>query len=208
MPGNRLLIADDDRLILSTLGQGLRDAGYEILEASDGSAAVHLCETAQPDLAVLDVRMPGMSGVEAARQIRQHTNVPFIFLSAYGDKEIVKLAVEEGALGYLVKPVDIPQIVPAIEAALARAADFSTLRESERNLISSLESNRETSMAVGLIMERYRLDRDTAFKALRQHARSKKIKLNQLAEDLLGAEDTLNLLHEVVAKITKITSTS
>ena len=114
MPGHRLLIADDDRLILSTLGQGLRDAGYEILEASDGKAAVHLCEPAQPALAVLDVRMPGMSGVEAAHLIRQNTDIPIMFLSAYGDMEIVKLAIEEGALGYLVKPVDITQIVPAI----------------------------------------------------------------------------------------------
>jgi len=193
MPGHRILIADDDRLILSTLGQGLRDAVYEILEASDGKAAVHLCESAKPELAVLDVRMPGMSGVEAAHLIRQNTEVPIMFLSAYGDMEIVKLAIEEGALGYLVKPVDIPQIVPAIEAALARAAELQTLRNSERSLSSSLDNSREISMAVGLIMERYRLSRDMAFKTLRQYARSKRIKIRQLAEDLLSAADMLSI---------------
>ena len=200
MPGHRILIADDDRLILSTLGQGLRDAGYEILEASDGKAAVHLCETVQPELAVLDVRMPGMSGVEAAHLIRQKTDVPIMFLSAYGDMEIVKLAIEEGALGYLVKPVDVPQIVPAIEAALARAAELQTLRNSERSLSTSLDNSREISMAVGLIMERYRLSRDMAFKTLRQYARSKRIKIRQLAEDLLSAADMLSIPQEFLPK--------
>ena len=158
MSAHRLLLADDDRLILSTLGQGLRDAGYEILEATDGKAAVHICEISQPDLAILDIRMPGMSGVEAARLIREKTQTPFIFLSAYGDKEVVQLAVQEGALAYLVKPVDIPQIVPTIEAALARSAELAELRTSTHNLSSALETNRETSMAVGLIMERYRVN--------------------------------------------------
>lgn len=200
MPGHRILLADDDRLILSTLGQGLRDAGYDILEATDGNAAVQLCETTRPELAILDMRMPGLSGVEAAHLIRQKTEVPFIFLTAYGDKEVVKLAVEEGALGYLVKPVDLPQIVPAIEAALARAAELSALRESERNLMSSLETNRETSMAVGLIMERYRLDRHMAFEMLRRLARSEQLKIKQIAGDLLNAADTLNVLHELLPK--------
>jgi response regulator NasT len=202
MSSHRIVLADDDRLILSTLGQGLRDAGYEILEASDGKAAVHLCETAHPELAILDVRMPGLTGVEAARLIRQKTNVPFIFLSAYGEKEIVKLAVEEGALGYLIKPVDVPQIVPAIEAALARAAELSELRDSMHNLTSALEASRETSMAVGLIMERYRVNRNMAFHVLRQHARAQRRNIKQIAEDLLNASDTLNILNQLLPKTT------
>jgi len=196
MPGHRILLADDDRLILSTLGQGLRDAGYDILEATDGKAAVHLCETTPPELAILDIRMPGLSGVEAACLIRQNGEVPFIFLSAYGDKDVVKLAVEVGALAYLVKPVDIPQIVPTIEAALARAAELAELRKSERTLTSALETSRETSMAVGLIMERYRVNRDMAFKILRQYARSERLKIKQIAGDLLSAADTLSIPHE------------
>jgi len=196
MPGHRILLADDDRLILSTLGQGLRDVGYDILEATDGKAAVHLCETTPPELAILDIRMPGLSGVEAACLIRQNGEVPFIFLSAYGDKDVVKLAVEVGALAYLVKPVDIPQIVPTIEAALARAAELAELRKSERTLTSALETSRETSMAVGLIMERYRVNRDMAFKILRKYARSERLKIKQIAGDLLSAADTLSIPHE------------
>ena len=201
MNKTRILIADDDRLILATLGQGLRDSGYEVLEATDGPSAVHLCETAHPALAMLDVRMPGMSGVEAAHLIRERTEVPFLFLSAYGDPDVVRLAVEEGALGYLVKPVDIPQVVPAIEAALARGTELAALRRSEQGLTAALESGRETSMAVGLIMERYRLDRRLAFEVLRQYARSERRKINQLAGELLNAADALCIPSDTLNKV-------
>ena len=200
MPAHRILIADDDRLILSTLGQGLRDAGYEIYEATDGKAAVHICETLNPELAILDMRMPGMSGVEAARQIRQKTTVPFIFLSAYNDKEVVELAVQEGALSYMVKPMDIPQIIPTIEAALARASEIRELHLSAQNLSSPLENNRETSMAVGVIMERYRANRDQAFNALRQYARTERVKINDLAASLLNSVESFNIPREFLPK--------
>jgi two-component system, response regulator PdtaR len=98
--------------------------------------------------------------------------------------------------------VDIPQIVPTIEAALARAAELSELRQSAHNLSSALETNRETSMAVGLIMERYRVTRDTAFKMLRQYARSERLKINQLAANLLNAADTLSIPPQFLPKTT------
>lgn len=197
---HRILIADDDRLILSTLGQGLRDAGYDVVEAINGETAVNICVTSQPDLAILDMRMPGMSGVEAAHLICEQTSTPFMFLSAYGDKEVVQLAVEQGALAYLVKPVDIPQVVPTIEAALARAVEISELRQSAQDLGSALDNNRETSMAVGVIMERYRVNRDQAFKTLRQYARSRRIKINQLASDMLNSVEQFNIPHEFLPR--------
>ncbi len=196
----RILLADDDRLVLSTLGQGLRDAGYEVFEATDGDAAIRVCEDSRPDLAILDMRMPGKTGVEAAHYIRQHTDVPFIFLSAYGDKEVVELAVEEGALGYLVKPLDVPQLVPSIEAALARADELRRLRKSQDDLSTALEGGRETSMAVGVLMERYRLTRDTAFEALRFHARSERRKLAAVASELLNAAEVLSLGPDVLKR--------
>ena len=196
MPHHCILIADDDRLILSTMRQGLKDAGYDVLEATDGEAAVNICTASKPDLAIIDMRMPGMSGVEAAHLIREKSATPFIFLSAYSDKEVVQLAVEQGALAYLVKPVDIPQIVPTIEAALARAAEISELRQSARDMGSALENNRETSMAVGVIMERYRLNRGQAFHTLRQYARSRRIKLNKLAADMLNSTEGFNIPRE------------
>ena len=89
--------------------------------------------------------------------------------------------------------MDIPQVVPAIETALARASELVALRKSEHSLTLALKAGRQTSMAVGLVMERYKLNRKSAFELLRQHARTNQLKINQIAEDLLNAADTLNL---------------
>jgi response regulator NasT len=195
----RILVVDDDRLILATLGSGLRHAGYDTLEASSGKDAVRIAEAEHPDLAILDVRMPGMGGVETARAINERTVVPFMFLSAYSDADVVRLAAEEGALGYLVKPMDVAQIVPAIEAALARAAELRKLRDQEVRLSRALGTGRDTATAVGIIMERYRLDRQSAFEALRFHARSQRRKLEDVAGELVHAAETTNLPAEALA---------
>ncbi|MDH4134120.1 MAG: response regulator, partial [Gammaproteobacteria bacterium] len=151
----RILLVDDDRLILALVGEGLRKFNYEVETFSSGDEALARCRANPlPDLAILDVRMPGKSGIETARELRGASAVPYLFLSAYGDLDIVKSAVDEGALGYLVKPVDVAQIVPTIEAALARAAEMRELRERETHLNNALAAGRESSLAVGLIMER------------------------------------------------------
>jgi two-component system, response regulator PdtaR len=124
-PRATLLLVDDDRLILFTLAEALRAMGFDVLSASSGEAALKLAREANPDLAVCDVRMPGMSGLVLARHLREETKVPFIFLSAYSsDEEGGRLAAEHGALGYLMKPVDVTSILPTIQAALARAAEL------------------------------------------------------------------------------------
>jgi len=191
-----IVLADDDRLILSTLGHGLRSEGYEVFEAEDGDAAVALCKEKQPALALLDLRMPRLSGLEAARRLRAETDVPFLFLSAYDDSEAVQQATEEGALGYLVKPIDLPQIIPSIEAALARAADIRNLRESEYHLNRALAQGRQTSVAVGVIMERHRLTERQAFDLLRNHARAQRRKVIDVAQELVDAVNLMNLASE------------
>ena len=150
-PKPRILVADDDGLVLATLCAGLRDEGYEVLEAASGEEAIEICERERPDLAILDIRMPGVSGIDAAHEIFKSAQVPFMFLSAFDDTETVKSAVSEGALGYLVKPIDTRQMVPPIEAALTRAAEISALRDKEVNLSAALASGREVSIAVEVI---------------------------------------------------------
>ena len=196
----RILLTDDDRLILALLGEGLRRLGYSVQTAASGDEALAMCEQEPPDLVILDVHMPGRSGVETARELRARTDVPYMFLSAHGDHEVVKHAVDEGALGYLVKPIDVPQIVPTIEAALARAAELRQLREREAHLHHALAAGRESSVAVGVIMERYRLDRQTAFEALRFLARSQRRKLEEVAADFVKSAEALNLPDEVLSR--------
>ena len=190
-----ILVVDDDRLVLAALTEGLRAAGYRVTSAASGEGALGVTDT--PDLALLDVRMPGMSGIQLGRKLREQGGVPFLFLSAYGDQEIVKQATEEGALGYLVKPLDIQQIVPSIEAALARGRDMRKLRESEAQLSTALTGSREISMAVGLLMMRDRLDRKQAFGLLRANARSQRRPLAELAKELLTSAENLYTVKEL-----------
>ena len=193
-PSRSILIVDDDRLILATLSQGLRQAGYVVFQASSGKEALQLAMMHTPELALLDVTMPVMSGIELAQRLREDFKIPFLFLSAYGDSDIVHQAAELGALGYLVKPVDTPQIIPAIEAALARAAEIQRLQRAETDLSVALSIGRDTNIAVGLLMEQRRLSRADAFELLRRHARGQQRKIHEVAGELIQASETLNMV--------------
>jgi response regulator NasT len=192
-----ILVVDDDRLVLAALTEGLRAAGYRVTSAASGEVALGVAARDAPELALLDVRMPGMSGIELGRKLREQGGVPFLFLSAYGDQEIVKQAADGGALGYLVKPLDIQQIVPSIEAALARGGDIKKLRESEAQLNTALTGSREISMAVGLLMMRDRLNRKQAFGLLRANARSQRRPIAELAKELLTSAENLYTVKEL-----------
>jgi len=188
----RLLLVDDDRLVLATLTEGLRDAGYEVTAAASAEQAIARMQDGGVDLAILDVRMPGMDGLALSSLMREHSTVPFIFLSAHGDLDIVRQAAGNGALGFLLKPIDIPQLVPSIEAALARGAEISRLKDSELRLNTALSTEQKTRMAVGVLMERRRLDRRAAFETLRRMARSQRRKITLVADDIVRAVETLN----------------
>lgn len=187
-----ILVVDDDRLVLASISRGLKQAGYRVSEASNGEDAVNAAEKSLPDLALLDVRMPGMNGIELGRLLREHAGVPFMYLSAYGQADIVTQAAEHGALGYLVKPLDIAQILPAVETALSRAAEIRKLRDKEDQLTTALAGSREVSMAVGLLMERHHLGRDEAFEALRSRARAGRRALPEVAREVLESSEKLN----------------
>lgn len=186
-----ILVVDDDRLVLAALTEGLRGAGYRVTGAASGEEALGAAERDAPDLALLDVRMPGMSGIELGGKLRKR-GFPFLFLSAYGDEEIVRQAAEEGALGYLVKPLEISQVLPSLEAALARSAEIRILRDSEAQLNAALAGSREVSMVVGLLMQRDRIDRMQAFELLRSSARARRRPVAELAGELLEAAENLN----------------
>jgi response regulator NasT len=184
-----ILVVDDDRLVLAALAEGLRGAGYRVTGVASGEDALTSAGREAPDLALLDVRMPGMSGIELGRRLRELFGVPFLYLSAYGDQDMVQQAVDEGALGYLVKPLDIQQIAPSIEAALTRAGEIGTLRRSEDQLNKALMGSREISMAIGLLMMRDRINREQAFEMLRSNARSRRRPIAEIAEQLLSSAE-------------------
>ncbi len=175
----RILIADDDRVVLFTLAEGLREADFEVIEARDGLQALALCHSETPDLALLDIRMPGLDGLELARRLREETRVPFLFFSAYNDEAFVSRAVEIGARGYLLKPLNVPALLPMVRTALARSRDFSGLQ-------GALASNRTIATAVGMLMHAEGLDQAAAFEKLRKSARGQRRKLEEVARAMIG----------------------
>lgn len=193
-----ILLVDDDGITCDLLTHILQHAGYTTSTASTAEAALVAIAGSEPDLALLDVCMPGMSGVELARRLQAETSVPFMFLSSSKDMALIRQATEYGAVGYLAKPFDHAQIVPAVEAALGRADEIRQLRRSEANLTAALAAGRETSMAVGMLMAKFQTDRNTAFEVLRDYARANRTKINEVAQDLLAAEEKLNVFRSMI----------
>lgn len=191
----RILIVDDDPLLLQFIGEVLNHAGYDTVAAGSAEEALREVARREPDMALLDIHMPGMSGLELAKQLNRNSTVPFMFLSGRGDSDASKQAAAYGAVGFVVKPVDEKQLMPAFEAGLARADEIRQLRRTEVNLNAALAAGRETSLAVGLLMCKFQTDRNTAFEVLRDHARSSRRKVNEVADQILAAEETLNSLH-------------
>lgn len=191
---SRLLLVDDDRLVLSTLASGLRQEGYRVstAESAEDAEAI-LASGERPDLAILDVRLSGQDGLYLADRLHELDHIPFIMFSAYSAPAMVERANRHGALGYLVKPLDIPQMVPAIEAALARANDLQDLRTTRLQLQAALDAERDINLAVGITMMQHRLTRREAFELLRKSARSRRCKLAELAAEIIQAAETLKL---------------
>lgn len=184
----RLLLVDDDRLVLSTLSSGLIDAGYDVSAAESAEEAeMLLAGGRRPDLAIVDIRMSGQDGLYLARRLRELDHIPFLMLSAYSEQRMIDQASRHGALGYLVKPLDTPQLLPAIEAALSRANELQSLRETRSQLQAALDAERDISVAIGITMAQQRLGRQEAFEQLRKSARSQRRKLGEVAMDVIRA---------------------
>jgi DNA-binding response OmpR family regulator len=193
-----LMVVDDDRLVLATLVAGLRQAGFDVIEADNGDDAILLARKHKPRLAILDMRMQGKSGMDVARYLAANTDTGFMFLSAFGDSAIVEEATRMGALGYLVKPLDVRQIVPAVRAALSRATEMRTSAapadapEVPAASASATAAGREEWIAAGILMERLRLDFERALLALRAQAQAENRDMSELAASMVEAANRLN----------------
>jgi two-component system, response regulator PdtaR len=165
----RILVAEDETIIRLDLRELLERAGFDVCaEAKDGVEAVELARSEQPDLAVLDVKMPRLDGIEAARRILDERPIPIVMLTAYGQEELVSRAIEAGVFGYLVKPFREQDLLPAIRTARARHEELAALREQADSLAEALASRKSIERAKGLLMEREGLTEDEAFARLRK----------------------------------------
>jgi two-component system, response regulator PdtaR len=183
----RVLIAEDETIIRLDLKQILERAGLEVCaEARDGEEAVELARTEEPDLAILDVKMPGLDGIDAARKILDERPIPIVMLTAYGQDELVSRAVEAGVFGYLVKPFRETDLLPAITTARARHEELQALREEADSLAEALAARKAIERAKGLLMERESLSEEDAFARLRKASQVSGRPLKVVAEAILA----------------------
>ena len=190
-----ILIAEDDRLILLTLSEGLSSAGYRVTAAPNGEIAWQSVQNEMPDLILLDISMPIMNGLTLARKVREISDVPILFLTAYPDEEQVESAVSMGSYGYLVKPLEVHQIIPSVELALAKCNEIRMLRTTESQLQTAMQSFRDISVAIGILKERHGMTEDEAFDAMRRYARSQRRKMYSIASEIVGGSLSLHQFH-------------
>ena len=192
----KILVVDDDRLVLATVTHGLAQAGYDVIDADNGDEAILLARQHKPDLALLDIRMEGMSGFDVAAYLRDHLHVPFMFLSAFADDATVQKVKELGAVAYLVKPLDIGQILPTVAAALAqlpaRSAARAAVPAPAQGAADSMATLDLVPLAVGVLMHRYSLQRATALERLRRMAADEQRSLADQAGRLVDAVELLS----------------
>jgi response regulator NasT len=197
----RVLVVDDDRLVLATVTQGLADAGFEVIDADNGDDAILLAREHRPELALLDIRMPGMTGFDVAETLRDKYGIPFMFLSAFADERTLASVQALGALAYLVKPLEVGQIVPAVEAAFGRlrsgGASPAPARPAPAEAAAPAAAPGDpladpVPLAVGVLMHRFSLTRPQALQRLRRQAEEHGLALPQQAERVLVAVEQLS----------------
>jgi response regulator NasT len=188
----RILIAEDETIIRLDLRDLLERAGHEVVaEARDGEEAVALALEHEPELAVMDVKMPKLDGIEAARRILEQNPIPIVMLTAYGQDELVGRAIEVGVFGYLVKPFREQDLMPAIATARARHEELAALREQAESLADALASRKAIERAKGLLMAKEGLTEQEAFERLRKASQVSGRPLKVIAEAVvvtLGGE--------------------
>jgi AmiR/NasT family two-component response regulator len=183
----RILIAEDETIIRLDLRELLEGAGYAVCgEARDGEEAVSLARELEPDLAIMDVKMPRLDGIDAARRILEERPIPIVMLTAYGQEELVARAVEAGVFGYLVKPFREQDLLPAIATARARHEELSVLREEAESLAEALAARKAIERAKGLLMEKEGLSEADAFARLRRASQVSGRPLKVVAEAVVA----------------------
>ena len=184
----RLVIADNESIIRLDLREMLEEAGHEIAgEAVNGRKAVELTRMHRPDLVIMDIKMPEMDGIAAARRIADEKLAPVLLLTAFSQPEIVEKAKDSGDLGYLVKPVRESSLFPAMEIALSRWEEMQGLEQELDKLKDSLETRKTVDRAKGILMATHKLSEQEAYRRIQRYAMTKRLPIKEVAEAIVRA---------------------
>lgn len=190
MERTRVIIADDESIIRMDLREMLTNLGYLVVgEAGDGRSAVNQARELRPDVVMMDIKMPDMDGIEAARILTQERIAPVVLLTAFSQRDLVERAKEAGVVGYLVKPFRESDLGPAIEVALARFAEFRALEKEVANLQETLETRKLVDRAKGILMDTQGLSEAEAFRKIQKMSMNTRKPMKEIAEAIILAQE-------------------
>jgi response regulator NasT len=192
MDALRILIADDESLRVMSLKGQLESLGHKVVaEASNGKEAVHLADELRPDLAILDIKMPEMDGIEAAQKITAERAIPIILLTAYSERELAERAAIANVAAYLMKPISEQDLLPAIALAMSRFKEFQSLHQEVDDLRDALETRKLVERAKGILMRRLNLPEEEAFRRMQRRSQNENKRLGEIAQAIITADAML-----------------
>ena len=184
----KIVIADDESVIRMDLKEILQEAGHEVVgETANGRRAVAIVRETSPDLVIMDIKMPDMDGVEAARLIAADHLAPVLLLTAFDDAELIERAKDAGVLAYLVKPVEEKNLFPAMEIALSRWQEMQSLEEELEAMRDSLETRKLLDRAKGILMQAHNISEAEAYRRMQRYSMEKRLSLKEVASAVVKA---------------------
>jgi AmiR/NasT family two-component response regulator len=184
--GARVVLAEDEAIIRLDLKETLEDEGYEVVgETGRGDEAVALVKELNPDLAILDIKMPGLDGLTAAREITSERRAAVLILTAFSQRQLVERARDAGALAYLVKPFQRSELIPAVEVALGRFKEVKALEAEVRGLEEQLETRRLVDRAKGILMDEHTMAEAAAFSFIQRNAMRQRVTMRVVAAQVI-----------------------
>jgi len=190
MERTRIIIADDESIVRADLKEMLNNLGYLVVgDVGDGQSAVNLARELKPDVVLMDVRMPNLDGIEAAKILTEEQIAPVVLLTAYGQKELVDRAKEAGVVGYLVKPFRETDLLPAIEVALSRFKEFQAVRQEVEDLQNALETRKLVERAKGILMDSQGIEENEAFRKIQKMSMNTRKPMKEVAEAIILAHE-------------------
>ncbi|MCD6520893.1 MAG: response regulator [Anaerolineae bacterium] len=182
----RVVIADDESVICMDLREMLNNLGYLVVgEAGDGRSAVNLARELRPDVVLMDIKMPDMDGIEAARILTEERIAPVVLLTAFSQRDLVERAKEAGVIGYLVKPIQEADLAPAIEVAISRFLEFRELEKEVDNLQDQLETRKLVDRAKGILMDTQGLTEAAAFRRIQKMSMNTRKSMKEIAQAII-----------------------
>jgi len=185
----RVVIAEDEAIIRLDLKETLEEEGYEVVgETGRGDEAVDLVKEHEPDVAILDIKMPGLDGLSAAREIAGERRAAVLILTAFSQRDLIEQARDAGALAYLVKPFQRGELIPAIEVAIGRFQEMKVLYEQTQNLEDQLETRKVVDRGKGLLMDKHGLSENDAFSFIQKKAMAERMTMKAISELIIAGE--------------------